>query len=224
MIPWVSVLVLVAACAPDPGQGEADESAARSQTALLRPEQFQEEAPDRFRAAFETTKGSFVVEVTRAWAPHGADRFFNLVQSGFYDDARFFRVVDDFMVSWGIHAHPQITAAWERRSILDDDVVESNTRGRIAFAHHGLNTRTTTVFVNYRDNPAMDAEGFAPFGEVVEGMEVLEQLHAGYGDAPPRGEGPLQEHIRQYGNAYLDRDFPSLDGIVRATIQPWSQP
>jgi len=211
----MAVLLVATGCS-----GEAAQTEAESPTALLRPEQFQETAPELFRAAFETTEGTFIVEVHREWAPNGADRFYNLVLAGFYDDVRFFRVVDDFMASWGIHGHPQISAAWERRSILDDEVRQSNTRGRLSFAHHGPNTRTTTVFVNYRDNPSMDENDFAPFGEVVEGMDVVESLHSGYGDAPPRGDGPLQAHMRTYGNAYLDRDFPELDSVVRATIQP----
>ncbi len=202
------------ACGQDGGAPPAD-----ARTALLEPGRFAAVAPDRFRARFETTEGVFVVDVDRSWAPHGADRFYNLVRSGFYDDVRFFRVVEGFVVSWGLHGHPRITEAWERRSILDDEARVPNVRGRVAFAHHGVNTRTTTVFVNFRDNPGMDQEGFAPFGEVVEGMDVLEAMYSGYGDAPPRGDGPLQTHIRTYGNAYLDRDFPELDSVLRATIE-----
>ncbi len=205
----------VAACAP-----QRDDASTRDGSAvLLDPGRFAEVAPAEFRARFETNEGVFLVEVDRTWAPHGADRFYNLVRAGFYDDVRFFRVVDGFVASWGLHGHPRITEAWERRSILDDEPRVPNTRGRVSFAHHGVNTRTTIVFVNLRDNPGMDREGFAPFGEVVEGMDVVERLFSGYGDASPRGQGPVQAHIRTYGNAYLDRDFPELDSVLRATIE-----
>ena len=215
-ITWcVAWLLLATGCG-----GEAVRTPSGSSTQLLRPEEFQEPAPELFRASFETTQGDFTVEVHREWAPYGADRFYNLVRAGYYDDTRFFRVVVDFVASWGIHGHPQISAAWERRSILDDEAKVPNIRGRLSFAHHGPNTRTTTVFVNLRDNPSMDESGFAPFAEVVEGMDVVGRLHAGYGDAPPRGDGPLQAHVRTYGNAYLDRDFPDLDSVLRATIEP----
>lgn len=212
---WVAAFLLATGCSGEAGQTESESS-----TALLRPERFQETAPELFRASFETTQGTFTVEVHRQWAPNGADRFYNLVSAGFFDDVRFFRVVDDFVTSWGIHGHPQISEAWERRSILDDEVKVLNTRGRLSFAHHGPNTRTTTVFVNQGDNPSMDESDFAPFGEVVDGMDVVDRLYSGYGDAPPRGEGPLQAHIRTYGNAYLDRDFPDLDSVLRAKIEP----
>ena len=176
-------------------------------------------APDSYRARFETTKGTFVVQVQRSLSPHGADRFYNLVRGGFFDGVRFFRVIDGFMAQFGMHGDPQVNAAWRSVPIPDDGVAASNTRGMVTFAMTGQpNSRTTQVFINYRDNSNLDAMGFAPFGEVVEGMDVVDQLHSGYGEGAPNGRGPSQPQIQAEGNAYLERDFPELDHIERATI------
>jgi len=176
-------------------------------------------APDSYRARFETTAGDFVVEVRRELSPNGADRFYNLVRNGYYDGVRFFRVIDGFMAQFGMHGDPQVTAAWRAAPIQDDPVVASNRRGMVTFAMTGQpNSRTTQVFVNYRDNANLDAMGFAPFGEVVEGMDVVDQLYSGYGEGAPNGSGPSQAQIQAQGNRYLEAEFPQLDYIERATI------
>lgn len=176
-------------------------------------------APDSFRVRFETTEGDFVVRVHRAWAPHGADRFYNLVRHGFYDGNRFFRVLDGFVAQWGLHGEPRVTAAWHEATIPPDPVRETNTRGRITFAMGAEpDTRTTQVFINYGDNSRLDAMGFAPFGEVVDGMDVVDRLHAGYGEGAPRGGGPGQARIAADGEAYLASEFPELDRIREAEL------
>ncbi len=175
-------------------------------------------APATFRARFETSAGDFVVEVHRDWAPNGADRFYSLVKSGYYDGARFFRVLSGFMAQFGIHRDPKVSAVWRERRIPDDPVRQSNTRGMVSFATAGPNTRTTQAFINYRDNGMLDGQGFAPFGRVVEGMEVVDRLYAGYGEGAPQGRGPDQGRIQAEGNAYLEREFPKLDYVKRATV------
>jgi peptidyl-prolyl cis-trans isomerase A (cyclophilin A) len=175
-------------------------------------------APPRFKVLFETTQGDFVVEVHREWAPHGADRFFNLVLHGFYDSARFFRNVRGFMVQFGIPGDALVAAAWREARMPDDSVRQSNRRGYVTFATAGPDTRTSQVFINLADNLWLDARGFAPFGVVVGGMDTIERLYAEYGDAPPRGRGPVQERIQAEGNVYLEREFPLLDYIVGAGI------
>jgi peptidyl-prolyl cis-trans isomerase A (cyclophilin A) len=187
--------------------------------ALLDPALAQEEAPKTYRVRFETTKGDFVVEVHRKWAKKGATRFYNLVRIGFFDDAAFFRVVDGFMVQFGIHGDPGVAAAWQEAAIKDDMVLKSNRRGRITFANAGRHTRTTQVFINFTDrNAVLDAQGFAPFGEVVGGMEVVDALYKGYGEGAPQGSGPRQGMIRAHGNAYLRQEFPELDYVIRARV------
>jgi peptidyl-prolyl cis-trans isomerase A (cyclophilin A) len=176
-------------------------------------------APDSYRARFETTAGDFVIEVRRDLSPNGADRFYNLVRNGYYDGVRFFRVIDGFMAQFGMHGDPQVTAAWRAAPIPDDPVGASNARGMVTFAMTGQpNSRTTQVFINYRDNSNLDTMGFAPFGEVVEGMDVVDQLYAGYGEGAPNGSGPSQAQIQAQGNEYLESEFPQLDYIERATI------
>lgn len=186
---------------------------------LLYPGRLTEPAPERFEAHFETTAGSFVVEVHRDWAPLGADRFYNLVKNGFYDDQRIYRVVEGFMVQFGIHGDPLVDYQWRDELLLDDPVVATNARGRVSFAKGGANSRTVEVFINFRDNGDLDSRGFAPFGEVVEGMDVVDAFHSGYGDGPPRGEGPYQAQAHAQGNEYFDADFPELDRIVRAWVE-----
>lgn len=185
----------------------------------LVPTDLTEKAPATFKANFETSKGTFVVEVHRDWAPLGADRFYNLVKNGFYDDCRFFRVIDNFMVQFGIHGTPGTQVNWAGARIKDDAVKQSNTRGFIVFATAGPNTRTTQVFINFRDNArSLDSQGFAPFGEVVQGMDVVDTLYNGYGEGGPRGQGPDQGRIQAEGNTYLNKGFPKLDYIKKATI------
>ncbi len=173
-----------------------------------------------FRARFETTRGEFVIAVHPDWAPRGAERLHELVVGGVLDGTRFFRVLEGFVAQFGIPGDPEVAAAWRRRTIPDDPVVASNTRGRVTFATSGPDTRTTQLFVNTGDNAALDQMGFAPLGEVVEGLDVVESLYAEYGEGAPRGEGPDQQRIHLEGNPYLEREFPELDWIRRATIEP----
>lgn len=175
-------------------------------------------APDSFRARFETSAGDFVIAVHRAWAPRGADRFHELVRSGYYDNARFFRVISGFMVQFGLHGDPKVSAQWRDRRIPDDPVRRTNGRGMVTFATAGPGTRTTQVFINYGNNDRLDAMGFAPFGQVIEGMDVVDRLYAGYGEGAPQGQGPNQGRIQMEGNAYLERAFPRLDYVRRATV------
>lgn len=163
---------------------------------------------------FETTKGEFVVEVHPEWAPLGAERFLDLVRSGFYDGCKFFRVVPGFVVQWGINGDPAVQAKWRDARIQDDPVKQSNTRGMMTFAKAGPNTRTSQLFINFKDNSNLDAMGFAAFARVTSGMDILEKLNSRYGDEPT----PRQDMIQQQGNAFLDQAFPGLDGIVKATI------
>jgi len=175
--------------------------------------------PDTYRVKFDTTRGAFVVEVTKAWAPEGAERFYRLVEKQFYDGQRFFRVVRNFVVQFGINGDPAVEARWRNLTMRDDPVTQSNKRGTITFAKAGPNTRTTQLFINLKDNERLDAAGFAPFGQVVEGMEpAVDHLWDSYGDAPPRGYGPDQNLVETLGNAYLDTKFPHLDTIRRARI------
>ena len=176
-------------------------------------------APKAFRVRFETTKGDFVVEVARKWAPHGADRFFNLVRVNYFTDIAFFRVVKGFMVQFGMHGDPEINRIWARAFIRADPTRESNRRGRITFAQGGggAGTRTVQLFINYAHNANLDRT-FAPFGEVVDGMDVVDSLYAGYGDAAPGGTGPAQGRISYEGNAYLKEKFPELDYVKRAVL------
>lgn len=175
-------------------------------------------APPTFQARFETSAGDFVIEVHREWAPLGADRFYNLARSGYFEGARFFRVISGFMAQFGIHADPAVSARWREQRIPDDPVRQSNARGMVSFATAGPNTRTTQLFINYRDNQMLDGRGFAPFGRVIHGMEVVDQLHAGYGEGAPAGRGPDQGRIQAQGNAYLEADFPRLDYIKRVVV------
>ena len=185
---------------------------------LLTPDALTETAPDVFQARFETSKGDFVIEVHRDWSPKGADRFYNLVANGYYDDVHFFRVMAGFMVQFGIHGDSEVSAVWRDQRIDDDPVLQSNARGFVSYAMGGANTRTTQIFINFGDNSRLDAMGFSPFGQVVEGMEVVDQLYSGYGDTQPRGAGPHPVAIQTRGNDYLDEDFPNLDFVRQATI------
>jgi peptidyl-prolyl cis-trans isomerase A (cyclophilin A) len=190
-----------------------------AQSPLENPAGLREQAPATYKARFDTSKGVFVVEVTRAWAPKGADRFYNLVKNGFFDNARFFRVISGFMVQFGINGDPGIMARWRAAQIADDQVTQSNTRGMITFATAGPNTRTSQVFINFGDNSQLDKMGFAPFGRVVSGMNVVDAINAEYGEGAPRGRGPDQSRIQNEGNAYLTKEFPRMDYVKKATIE-----
>ena len=179
---------------------------------LMNPATLKAQAPDLFRVKFTTTKGDFVVEVHRAWAPLGADRFYNLVVNKFFDDAAFFRYVPNFIVQFGLPASPAIGKVWQSANIKDDPVKHGNTRGTLVFATAGPNTRTTQFFINFADNTPLDAQGFAAFGQVVSGMNIAEGLYSGYGEKPDQGQ------ITAQGKAYLDKSFPKLDTIKSTTI------
>ena len=183
------------------------------------PSSLKEKAPAVYKAKFDTSKGTFVIEVHRAWAPNGADRFYNLVKSGFYNDVRFFRVLDGFMAQFGISGNPDVSSVWQEAHIPDDEVNESNQRGYVTFATGGPNTRTTQVFINFGNNFALDGQGFPPFGKVVSGMKVVDALYSGYGEGAPRGRGPGQGQVQAKGNTYLNAKFPKLDYIKKATIE-----
>ncbi len=176
-------------------------------------------APPVFKVKVVTTKGDFTIQVTREWAPRGADRFHALVKNGYYDDTAFFRVVGGFMAQIGIHGAPEVNAVWRNQKIQDDPVTQSNTRGMISYAKSGPNTRTTQIFINYADrNSNLDSQVFSPFGKVIEGMDVVDSLHSGYGGGPPTG--PNQGRLQAEGNAYLKADFKDLDYIKTARIIP----
>lgn len=178
-------------------------------------------APDVFLVTLETTAGSFGIEVHRPWSPHGADRFLALVQSGYYDDSRFFRVVEGKWAQFGIAGEPAVAQAWRSRAIPDDRLIQSNTLGFVAFANNGPDTRSTQVFVNLRDNAAQNdwEPGFAPFGHVVTGLDVVQALHAGYGETSGGGmRAGMQEALFAEGNRHLDRNFPSLHRLIRTRV------
>jgi len=176
-------------------------------------------APPDYRVRFETTKGPIVIGVHRAWAPRGADRFYELVASGYYDDTRFFRVVKGQWAQFGINGDPRVSARWRDKTIPDDSVKQSNVRGRVSFAFKDPNGRTTQLYISLRDNSAQDTQGFAPIGEVEEGMAVADALNSEYGEDSGGGiRAGRQQPLFDEGNAYLDRAFPRLDRILRAAI------
>jgi peptidyl-prolyl cis-trans isomerase A (cyclophilin A) len=190
-----------------------------SKAKLRNPASFTDKAPATYKAKFDTTKGAFVITVHRDWAPLGADRFYNLVNGGYYDDCRFFRVLDDFMAQVGINGNPAVQSAWRDARIADDPVKGSNKRGMVSFATAGPGTRTTQFFINFKDNSTLDKSGFSPIGEVTSGMDVVDKLYSGYGEGAPRGKGPEQGKIQSEGNAYLTKEFPKLDYVKKATIE-----
>ena len=191
---------------------------AAGNAALKNPAALKDPAPATFKATFNTSAGIFVVQVHRDWAPNGADRFYNLVQSGFFNDCRFFRVIPNFMVQFGINGDPAVSAPWRAARIPDDRGKQSNKRSYVTFATAGPNTRTTQVFINFQDNGPLDSQGFAPFGEVISGMNIVDRLYDGYGEGAPNGKGPDQTRVQNEGNAYLMKTFPKLDFIKTATI------
>jgi peptidyl-prolyl cis-trans isomerase A (cyclophilin A) len=207
----LALIALLPAAAAQPAFSQARD--------LANPASLNEQAPAAYKAKFDTSKGAFVIEVRRENAPGGADRFYNLVKNGFFDNARFFRVISGFMVQFGINGDPKISAQWREARIKDDPVKQSNKRGFITFATSGPDSRTTQVFINFGDNSRLDTQGFAPFGQVVSGMEVVDQLFAGYGEGSPRGQGPEQGRVQSQGNAYLEKEFGKLDFIKKATIE-----
>ncbi|GAB4201738.1 MAG: hypothetical protein OHK0013_14120 [Sandaracinaceae bacterium] len=187
--------------------------------ALLTPAQITGRAPERFAVILDTTEGEIRMEVTRAWSPNGADRFYNLVRAGYYTNVAFFRVIRGFMAQVGIHGDPRVNAVWRDANIPDDPVVQHNTRGMVSFATAGPGTRTTQFFINFGDNSRLDGMGFSPFARVDDqSMAVVDRLYAEYGEGAPSGRGPMQARMQREGNAYLRAEFPGLDYIRSARI------
>jgi peptidyl-prolyl cis-trans isomerase A (cyclophilin A) len=187
--------------------------------ALLHPATLKAQAPDSFEVKFETTAGDFTVTVTRAWSPLGADRFYNLCKHHYFDNSSFFRVHPGFMVQFGISSYPDVAKAWNNANIKDDPHQQSNRTGTITFATAGPNTRTTQLFINYADNAFLDSQGFTPFGEVTDGMDVVKKIYSGYGEMPAMGgQGPNPEQIESQGKPYLEKNFPKIDYIKTTTI------
>ena len=220
----LSSLILAAsltsvACGSDGSAG----GGASASSALTNPDKaaIAAPAPDSFRVAVETTKGNFTILARRDWAPQGVDRFYHLVRLGFFDDVRFFRVLPGFMAQFGLHGDPRVSAAWESLQLQDDPVKERNKRGAVTFAKTSQpNSRSTQLFINTVDNLNLDQDGFAPIGEVIDGMSVVDSLYADYGEGPPYGPGPDQGRMASEGNTYLAQSFPKLDYIRRARIVP----
>ena len=207
-------LGLKLSCAQDAKKEDAKVTSTNTPSGFADPAKLTEKAPETFKAQFDTTKGKFTIEVTRSQAPNGADRFYNLVKSGYFTDIAFFRVVPGFMCQFGINGDPSISAKWREASIQDDPVKGSNTRGTITFATAGPNTRTTQLFISFGNNAFLDGQGFSPFGKVTDGMDVVDKINS------ESGERPNQGRIQMEGNAYLKKDFPNLDYIKSATIIP----
>jgi peptidyl-prolyl cis-trans isomerase A (cyclophilin A) len=196
----------------EPARGGVNFNKAKLRT----PSQLNEKALDRFKAKFETSKGVFIIDVHRDWAPLGVDRFYNLVKNGFYDECRFFRVLDGFMAQVGMNGDPAVQRAWMTANFKDDPVKQSNKRGFVTFAKAAApDSRSTQFFVNFADNARLDSQGFAPFGEVVTGMDIVDKLYSGYG----RNNVPDQSRLASEGNAYLMKEYPKLDFIKKATIE-----
>ena len=192
---------------------------------LADPSKLTEKAPDSFQVKFSTTKGDFTLQLSRPLSPNGVDRFYNLVQAGYFKDIAFFRVIPGFMGQFGIHGDPVIATAWRGANIQDDPVKGSNVRGSICFAKSGApNSRSTQFFISLADNSRLDGDGFSPFGKVVEGMDIVDKLNGEYGEGAPGGRGPNQMKVQSEGNAYLKKDFPKLDYIKSATILPAEAP
>jgi peptidyl-prolyl cis-trans isomerase A (cyclophilin A) len=207
---FVVTLIALAASA-----AAAAQTVPAAATKLRNPASLTEKAPASYKAKFDTSAGTFVIQVHRDWAPLGADRFYNLVKNGFFDNARFFRVIDNFMVQFGINGNTAVQQAWLNTQLKDDPVKQSNKTGYVTFATAGPNTRTTQVFINFKDNAGLDRQGFAPFGEVTSGMDVVNKLYSGYGEKPNAGNAYLMK-----GNEYVTKEFPKLDYIKKATIEP----
>lgn len=203
---------------PPPAPPKADVTPPPKAPSLLNPADAKLTAPAEFKVKFQTTKGDFTVQVKRDWAPKGADRFYNLVKLGYFDGCKFFRVISGFMVQFGINGDPKANGAWREARIDDDPVKQSNTRGMITFATGGPNTRTTQVFINFANNARLDSTGFSPFGQISDGMQVVDSLFAGYGEGAPRGRGPRQDLVQSAGNEYLEKEFPQLDAIKSARV------
>jgi len=216
VLPVLTLALMLAAVSLLMGQ-------AATNAALKNPAALKEMSPPTYKVNFDTSAGTFVVEVHRDWAPNGADRFYNLVKNGYYDNIRFFRVIPDFMVQFGIHGDPALNTVWREARIPRDPVKQSNTRGYITYAMQGgpqgPDTRTVQVFINFGNNAGLDGQGFAPFGRVSQGMNVVDKIYSGYGEGAPSGKGPDQGRLQSQGNEYLAKEFPKMDYIKKATIE-----
>ena len=209
---FLTILSTAALLAQAPKEAAKSKSAAAP--SLMNPSSLKAKAPAEYKVQFVTTKGNVVIAVHRDWAPVGADRFYNLVRAGFFTDAAFFRVVPNFIVQFGLSANPAVNKVWQHANLRDDFVKQSNKRGTLTFATAGPDTRTTQLFINLKDNAPLDPQGFAPFGEVVEGMDLVDKIYPGYGERPDQGR------ITAEGKAYLDKNFPMLDRITSAKVLP----
>ena len=208
----LSAVIALTACG---GDGGSDQPPVNP---LYGPDRLAVQAPASFQVRFETSKGDVLIQVNRAWAPLGADRFYTLVTNGFYDDIRIYRVIDGFMAQFGLNGDGLVNSAWRNETLRDDPVQMPNERGRVTFAKGGPNSRTTEIFISTRDNLYLDEDRFAPFGEVLEGMDVVDSWNGEYGDGPPRGQGPYAIQAASQGNVYLDSAFPALDRILSAVV------
>jgi peptidyl-prolyl cis-trans isomerase A (cyclophilin A) len=210
--------VTIAFACKDGNAEPKPKAAATNSAALTDPSKATATAPAKFTVKLETTAGDILIDVDRAWAPKGADRIYNLVKAGYYNDVAFFRVIGGFMAQVGIHGDPNVNKVWRNARIEDDKAgVQSNTRGMVSFATAGPNTRTTQFFINFGNNARLDGMGFAPFGKVRD-MAVVDKLYAEYGEGAPNGRGPDQGRIQMEGNKYLKSDFPKLSWIKQASI------
>ena len=216
---FAPLLLMAAGVLSGCGTEAPKEEAGPPPNPLLQPRSFTETAPSTYQVKLETTKGNILIGVTREWAPLAADRFFNLVKAGYYDGIAFHRVLHNFTAEFGIHGDPWVNAAWRQALMADEPVRQSNTRGRVTFSKNTPNSRTVQLFINLKDNSSLDGQAFSPFGEVVEGMDVVEALYSEYGDGPPRGEGVYQAMAIARGDEYLNEEFPLLDRIERAVLQ-----
>jgi len=217
------VLVLaLAACAGDECGSPEQPPLTAADSVLLEPGSaaFRTVPPDTFYVELDTSEGALTLEIVRAWAPLAAARFYNLVRNGFYDGSPFFRVVPGFVAQFGVNGHPAVDAAWAAQQLTDDPPLVSNLQGTIAFAMAGPGTRVSQVFINYRDNPGLDQEGFAPFGRVVSGNGVLLRLNSAYGEPSPLGRGPSWRCVLEGGNAYLQERYGALDRVEKARVLP----
>ncbi len=213
----IALLLIGSAFAVEAQEPETPEP--EKNPALLNPNLAKETAPETYKVKMETTAGDFIIEVNRDWAPHGADRFYNLVKIGYYDDVAFYRVVRGFMAQFGMNGDPAVTAAWSNSRLPPDRPKKSNTRAKVTFAMGASpDTRTTQIFINFGDNSYLDGSGFAPIGTVVEGFESVKDLYDGYGEGEPRGKGPAQSKLYRRGNQYLKGEFPKMDYIMTARI------
>jgi peptidyl-prolyl cis-trans isomerase A (cyclophilin A) len=201
-------LMLVACSTPDQTKKAEAPAAAK-----------EERVPDVFQVNLDTSKGPVLIDVHRDWAPRGADHFYALVRTGFYDGNRFFRVVRFFVVQFGINGDPQLNRLWANANLPDDPVKQSIVKGTLTYAHLGPNSRSTQLFINLKDNKALDKQGFAPIGKVISGMDTVERFYSSYGEMAPRGQGPDPSQIEVQGNAYLENNFARLDYIKKAAIQ-----